>query len=97
MSDIIETSAAPLPVVVDSPIHGGTEDERAAIEALIAVRQPVPPTVAIEKNPDPPELSAATPRRAFALDALRGLFLVSMTFGFTHFSSCTASGASGTG
>lgn len=31
----------------------------------------------------PPELSSAEPKRAFSLDALRGLFLLSMTFGFT--------------
>lgn len=31
----------------------------------------------------PPELSAGETKRAFSLDALRGLFLLSMTFGFT--------------
>lgn len=31
----------------------------------------------------PPELSAGEAKRAFSLDALRGLFLLSMTFGFT--------------
>jgi predicted acyltransferase len=31
----------------------------------------------------PPDLSSSNTKRAFALDALRGLFLVSMTFGFT--------------
>lgn len=31
----------------------------------------------------PPELASADPKRAFGLDALRGLFLISMTLGFT--------------
>ena len=31
----------------------------------------------------PPELSAGETKRAFSLDALRGLFLLTMTFGFT--------------
>ncbi|MBA3670988.1 MAG: DUF5009 domain-containing protein, partial [Gemmatimonadaceae bacterium] len=34
-------------------------------------------------SPAPPELAAAVPKRAYALDALRGLFLLSMTFGFS--------------
>lgn len=35
------------------------------------------------QSPAPPELATGEPRRAFSLDALRGLFLVLMTIGFT--------------
>ncbi|HJQ18792.1 MAG TPA: DUF5009 domain-containing protein [Gemmatimonadaceae bacterium] len=39
-----------------------------------------------EPSPAPPELASADPKRAFSLDALRGLFLISMTMGFTIWS-----------
>jgi predicted acyltransferase len=71
------------PVVIESPVHGGTEEERKALEVRIITRDMVTAVPAVERNPDPPDLSANTPKRAFALDALRGLFLISMTFGFT--------------
>jgi predicted acyltransferase len=35
------------------------------------------------QSPAPPELTTGEPKRAFSLDALRGLFLVLMTIGFT--------------
>lgn len=80
MSDIVSASEAQ-PIVIESPIHGGTEEERALLAApAIIVREDPPP---MQRNPDPPDLSANRTKRAFALDALRGLFLLSMTFGFT--------------
>ncbi len=82
MSDNTLVPADAVPVIIESPVQGGTEEERQVIAELIAVRSSTPPA-AVEPTPDPAELTAATPKRAFALDALRGLFLISMTFGFT--------------
>jgi predicted acyltransferase len=79
------TVSPPQPLVIESPIHGGTEEERRALEIQIVVREDVKPAdhPVTPRDPDPPELSAGKARRASALDALRGLFLVSMTAGFT--------------
>jgi predicted acyltransferase len=74
------------PIVIESPIQGGTQEERQEVEARFLMRdldEPKEPARLVEKNPDPPDLSANKPKRASALDALRGLFLISMTFGFT--------------
>lgn len=74
------------PIVIDSPIQGGTEEERQEVEVRFLMRdldEPKEPARLVEKNPDPPDLSANKPKRAFALDALRGLFLISMTLGFS--------------
>jgi predicted acyltransferase len=74
------------PIVIDSPIQGGTEEERREVEVRFLVRdldEPKEPPRLEATHPDPTDLSATKPKRASALDALRGLFLVSMTFGFT--------------
>lgn len=73
------------PLVVESPLHGGTADERRAVEAWIVVREDVegPSSDVVTPHSDPLPSSPAAPKRASALDALRGLFLISMTAGFT--------------
>jgi hypothetical protein len=70
-------------------IHPGVDGEvPAGLERKWVERGPdrrVYVTAASElPSPAPEELAAPdSPKRAFSLDALRGLFLISMTFGFT--------------
>src|ERR1043166_7693369 len=77
------------PIVVESPVHGDIEEwspqppvapPRDAPALNVTVRT-IEPESSI--SPPPPELAAGESRRAFGLDALRGLFLISMTIGFT--------------
>jgi predicted acyltransferase len=42
-----------------------------------------PPSAGSVQSPAPPELTTGRTKRAFSLDALRGLFLLAMTVGFT--------------
>lgn len=77
------------PIVVQSPVHGSDEGwspqtpEQYATTAHARDRVKIVPA-ASEQSPPPPELAAVDGnKRAFSLDALRGLFLISMTAGFT--------------
>ena len=76
----------PQPIVIHPEPHGA---ERRSFRDRRANALPVP-TVLVERPPVPSEpasvpAEAAVPvqRRAVSLDALRGLFLISMTLGFT--------------
>src|SRR3954470_5226475 len=78
------------PIVIHPIVHG---EEIAEWQPVAPQRVPaavwstvpdeaLPPGTG--QSPAPPELAApASSRRAFSLDALRGLFLVTMTAGFT--------------
>lgn len=84
---------SPQPIVVHSQIHGDVAEWNPASpedyaetehgKATAAARLKVVPAPAGGQSPAPPELDAGESKRAFALDALRGLFLISMTLGFT--------------
>lgn len=82
-------SAGDEPIVVHPVVHGDTADwQPAAPPALktptwrAVIDAPIPPGSG--QSPPPPELAApASSKRAFSLDALRGLFLTLMTLGFT--------------
>ncbi|HEU5174757.1 MAG TPA: DUF5009 domain-containing protein [Gemmatimonadaceae bacterium] len=80
--------AEPQPLVIHAPIHGDPDAYPAASPSsatIIHVRDAAPTgdSEAHRQSPPPPELAASGSRRAFSLDALRGLFLVAMTVGFT--------------
>lgn len=86
-------AAAPQPIVIHPPLHGVTPDETpvaapaplgalsgtATLEGPVSADRPAPGA----PSPAPPELATEKPRRAFSLDALRGLLLLMMTLGFT--------------
>lgn len=83
--------------LLEAPAEGFDATERApetAAEPAAVIRQAAsaPPALPAElsdaslgpaERVPPPDLSSSNSKRAFALDALRGLFLVSMTLGFT--------------
>lgn len=75
-----------LPIVVHPPLHGDV-DAVAQFEStrhapVVVVREPDSPVIPADETAPSP--AAATPsRRAHGLDALRGLFLISMTLGFS--------------
>ena len=76
------------PLVIHPPIHGDPDAYPPASPSSAAMMhlRDAAPTVdpeAHRQSPPPPELAAGGSRRAFSLDALRGLFLVAMTVGFT--------------
>jgi predicted acyltransferase len=78
------------PIVIHPEIHGGSDDERVLVRARFQTVATAPDTLTgvIEAVPAAavvPEASLvkAPAKRAFSLDALRGLFLLSMTAGFT--------------
>jgi len=56
--------------------------QTASAPAVLSASEPGESVGPADRVP-PPDLSPSNTKRAFALDALRGLFLVSMTFGFT--------------
>ena len=65
---------------------GGYAAHAATVSVpTVRTRRPkgAPPVAPGGQSPAPPELATGEPRRAFSLDALRGLFLVLMTIGFT--------------
>src|SRR3954468_12662675 len=78
------------PIVIHPVVHGedivewqpvAPQRTPAAVWSTIPDDAPAP---GVGQSPAPPELAAPTSsRRAFSLDALRGLFLVTMTAGFT--------------
>jgi predicted acyltransferase len=79
------------PIVIHPPVHG---DTGAPAGEPTAQAVPVPastlpaPTVLVQQDaaatePTPVERVASSAKRAFSVDALRGLFLVLMTLGFT--------------
>jgi predicted acyltransferase len=86
------------PIVVHSRIHGENVDaavqedieswnppspeQYARTLPAPAPKIRVVPASVGSQSPPPPELTSGDTRRAFALDALRGLFLISMTCGF---------------
>jgi len=80
--------------LLDPPGAGVVDEPEPRTERPAVIRQPASEPIALppgdsdaslgpaERVP-PPDLSPSNTKRAFALDALRGLFLVSMTLGFT--------------
>jgi len=77
-------NAGPSPIVIHPDVHG--ELERLPVP-IVVVREDVAaavPTPTPTPTPSPAPVPAAEPatRRAFSVDALRGLFLISMTLGF---------------
>ena len=90
------TLEAPKPIVIDSPLQGDSSrfNDRPDTAATTETGEDVRATVAHSNvrdlspvSPAPDEVAAPRDRRALSLDALRGLLLVSMTFGFTIMSS----------
>ena len=80
------------PIVVQSQVHGVSDwhpaspaeyGETAHAKEAAAARLRVVNASVGGQSPAPPELDAGESKRAFSLDALRGLFLISMTMGFT--------------
>lgn len=78
------------PIVVHPPVHGDPDEMTAAqLDTAVAVQArdegaASPPRQGRAEAPDvSPPAATGSARRAFGLDALRGLFLVSMTLGFT--------------
>src|ERR1051325_2618011 len=67
------------PIVVHAEPHSAKERRTGAGRASVAVME----SQGAEPSPAPPEIAAPKGMRASALDALRGLFLISMTLGFT--------------
>jgi hypothetical protein len=94
MSDI-DNEAAPEaePIVIHPELQGdGREFGEPVFERRTQRRRQTDPDDSVipsgrlaadGESYSPPELSAGETKRAFSLDALRGLFLLSMTFGFT--------------
>ena len=72
------------PIVVHPPITGEVSAAWPEVPAapVVTVRDTAPPAEPADAPP-PPENAAAGTKRAFSLDALRGLFLISMTLGFS--------------
>jgi hypothetical protein len=82
----------PVPIVIHPPFSGGTDEERALAEQAaahtlsIAVPAPIVSTRVDEQiapRRGVVEAAVTATKRARSLDALRGLFLLSMTLGFT--------------
>lgn len=81
----------PRPIVIHPPVHGAADAEPQAaamrlparVEPAPAADDPLRDLPVIHVREDAPEQTTGEPRRAFSLDALRGLFLVAMTVGFT--------------
>ncbi len=79
-----------IPIVIHPAVHGGidTDDVPAPAEPppIPAAALPLP-TVLVQTDapvaPAPTERIAAAAKRAFSVDALRGMFLILMTLGFT--------------
>src|ERR1043166_8548650 len=77
-------------IVVHPPLQGEVEEWSPPSPEVFAktpeakqlARVRVVPAAAGEQSPPPPELTSGDSKRAFALDALRGLFLILMTCGF---------------
>jgi predicted acyltransferase len=78
-------AAEPQPIIVHPPVHGeiGTDPlpEWPAPTPLVTVRDAASAAQANAGEAAPVEKTE--PRRAHSLDALRGLFLISMTLGFS--------------
>jgi predicted acyltransferase len=80
-----------VPIVIHPPVHGEVEQPELPVTALPApVIAPAPlpvPTVLVQPDaaaaPTPTERAATVVKRAFSVDALRGMFLILMTLGFT--------------
>lgn len=86
----------PQPVVIHPPVHGAVDHTTPTTDDVPP--RPAVPVIHVRgeaggvggvapgpggQSPAPPELATGASRRAFSLDALRGLFLVAMTVGFT--------------
>lgn len=80
------------PIVIHPQVHGETVETptsavpRVRVQARSVGRRAedyARRSDGEEPSAPPPELSSTDPKRAFALDALRGLFLISMTLGFS--------------
>jgi len=77
------------PIVIHPEIQGEVDVDVPVSELPLPpdiwppTRGPIVTMARPEVIPTPPELTVKETKRAFSLDALRGLFLVSMTLGFT--------------
>lgn len=75
------------PIVIHGPVHGVVDPVVPAAEEPQAPAPLPVPTVLVQQDsapePAPTERVASATKRAFSVDALRGLFLVLMTLGFT--------------
>jgi hypothetical protein len=86
-------SEQPQPMVIHPPFIGGTDEERAAVERAaaaqsISIALPTPVVIVRSDEATAPRSGVkaavvAVAKRAAGLDALRGLFLITMTLGFT--------------
>jgi predicted acyltransferase len=83
---------AQVPIVIHPPVHGEIENAspiqpELAPAAPAAPTVPTVPTIRVQPEapvaPTPMERVASVTKRAFSVDALRGLFLILMTLGFT--------------
>lgn len=93
MDDPKDELDEPQPIVIHPDLHGdGRPFGEPELERRRQARRrtdtdgsviPAGRLAADGESYSPPELSAGETKRAFSLDALRGLFLLSMTFGFT--------------
>lgn len=79
------------PIVIHPPVHGGVKQELPVAPLVPEPEAPgaLPiPTIRVQQDapgvaPTPVERAVTATKRAFSIDALRGLFLVLMTLGFT--------------
>lgn len=73
------------PIIIHPEVHGESGEDVARVWKTRGVdrRAQATPTPESEPSPAPPELAGPDSKRAYSLDALRGLFLIIMTLGFT--------------
>lgn len=82
-------SSGQVPIVIHPPVHGGADPAWPAAPAPSPEVAPIPaPNVVAQQDtapvaPTPAERVTTAVKRAFSVDALRGLFLILMTLGFT--------------
>ena len=74
-------SNAQVPIVIHPPVHGEIEHAEAALPEAAPIAAPA--TLVTPVTPSPAERVTSAAKRAFSVDALRGLFLILMTLGFT--------------
>lgn len=78
-----------VPIVIHPPIHGEVEQTELPITASVPARDTAgslaAPTMLVQQDAEatPTARPANATKRAFSVDALRGLFLILMTLGFT--------------
>jgi predicted acyltransferase len=77
-----------IPIVIHPAVHGEIETGIAPPVSPAPAPLPLPtvvvqPDAPVTPSPTPTERVAAAAKRAFSVDALRGMFLILMTLGFT--------------